>query len=81
MIWPGWCREGAVSPQLRLAMDELEATLARLGQVLDAVLFRDVWRGLAAALNRLFFNVLITEARFSPQVSSHSLVLPHPPHV
>ena len=62
-----------LSAGLRKGVDDLQTDLARLSQVLDAVLFRDMWKGLAAALNRLVFNGLITEARFSPQVQSTDL--------
>ena len=62
-----------LSAGLRKGVDDLQTDLARLSQVLDAVLFRDMWKGLAAALNRLVFNGLITEARFSPQVQPTDL--------
>lgn len=36
---------------------------------MDAVVIRGVWRGFAASVNKLIYNDVATEARFSPQVA------------
>ena len=61
-------------PSLRLlaALEEVSAALARLAASLDAVCFRSAWRGLATAANRLLYNDIATEARFSPHVRTLS---------
>ena len=62
------CSEAEPSPRLLAALEEVAAALARLAAALDAVAFRAAWRGLATAANRLLYNDVATEARFSPYV-------------
>lgn len=63
------CRaEGEVSPRLAPAITAAAQGLARLAVHLDAVAFREVWRAVAVALNRMLYNDVATEAAFSPQV-------------
>ena len=52
------------SPALAPALAALAAALAAAARALDAVAFRSVWRGAAAAATRLLFNEVATEARF-----------------
>ena len=66
------CREVEASPRLLLALEDTGAALARLAGALDAVAFRNVWRGFATSANKLLYNDVATEARFSPQVSASS---------
>lgn len=66
------CREGRTSSPLLKGLEDLQNNLSRLSDSLDAVLFRETWKGAAIALNRLIYNKLITESRFSPQVRSLS---------
>lgn len=54
---------------LRKAIDELETTLSRLGGVLDAVLFKAAWKGVASSLSLYLYNVVVAEAFFSQQAS------------
>jgi hypothetical protein len=63
-------------PSLRLlaALEEVAAALARLATSLDAVCFRSAWRGLATAANRLLYNDVATEARFSPHVRTSTML-------
>lgn len=61
--------EMAASPRLLLALEETSVALARLASVLDAVAFRNVWRGFATSVNKLLYNDVATEAHFSPQVA------------
>lgn len=51
------------------ALEETAGALARLAGSLDAVVFRGVWRGFATSVNKLLYNDVATEARFSPQVA------------
>ena len=44
---------------LRKAIDELETTLSRLGGVLDAVLFKAAWKGVASSLSLYLYNVVV----------------------
>ena len=60
--------EAEPSPRLLAALAEVAAALARLAAALDAVAFRAAWRGLATSANRLLYNDVATEARFSPYV-------------
>lgn len=67
------------SPRLLVALEEMGAGLARLAGALDAVAFRNLWRGFATSVNKLLYNDIATEARFSPQVAPslrHSGALP-----
>lgn len=57
-----------VSPRLAPALVGATDSLALLAANLDAVAFRDVWRAVAVAANRLLYNDVATEASFSPQV-------------
>ena len=66
------CRDGRASPALLTGLEALQADLLRLSNSLDSVLFRETWKGAAIALNRLMYNKLITESKFSPQVVSIS---------
>jgi hypothetical protein len=50
-----------------VAADALASTLRALGDSLDAVAFRDVWRAVALAVNAAAYNEVATEALFSPQ--------------
>ncbi|KAK9861218.1 hypothetical protein WJX84_003647 [Apatococcus fuscideae] len=58
-------RVGGVSKELVRALEWLAGCLDLLSQHLDAVAFREVWRCAAIALNRLMYNDVATEARFS----------------
>lgn len=62
------CRDGRPSPSLLQGLEDLQGNLARLSKSLDAILFRETWKGAAVALNRLLYNKLITECHFSLQV-------------
>ena len=53
------------SPTLLPAAHGLHALLQSLSSYLDAVVFRDVWKGLALAVNTVLFNDVATEAMFS----------------
>ena len=55
----------AVSERLLPALEGLAAALGRLALHLDAVAFRETWRAIAVAANRLLYNDVATEARFS----------------
>ncbi|KAL4536055.1 hypothetical protein Ndes2526A_g05602 [Nannochloris sp. 'desiccata'] len=55
------------SPSLLPAADGLQTLLQALSSHLDAVLFRDVWRAIALAVNYALFNDVATEAEFSEQ--------------
>ena len=56
------------SPPLVAGLEQLQATLRMLGEHLDAVAFRELWRAVAVAANQLLFNDVVTEATFSPAV-------------
>ena len=60
--------EAEPSQRLLAALEEVTGALARLAAALDAVAFRAAWRGLATTANRLLYNDVATEARFSPYV-------------
>ena len=53
------------SPSLLPAADGLQSLLHDVASRLDAVVFRDVWRAVAVAVNSAFFNDVATEATFS----------------
>jgi hypothetical protein len=55
------------SPSLLPAADGLQTLLRALSSHLDSVVFRDVWRAIALAVNYAFFNDVATEAEFSAQ--------------
>jgi hypothetical protein len=55
------------SPSLLPAADGLQTTLRALSSHLDSVVFRDVWRAIALAVNSAFFTDVATEAEFSEQ--------------
>jgi RAD50-interacting protein 1 len=55
------------SPPLLPAADKLQTLLRALSSHLDSVVFRDVWRAIALAVNFSFFNDVATEADFSMQ--------------
>ncbi|KAL4457702.1 hypothetical protein ABPG75_012567 [Micractinium tetrahymenae] len=57
----------APSPAMLLAADSLQQLLRALAQHLDAVVFRDVWKSVALAVNYSLYNEVATEALFSPQ--------------
>ena len=59
----------APSPAMLLAADSLQQLLRALAQHLDAVVFRDVWKAVALAVNYALYNEVATEALFSAQVS------------
>mmetsp|Transcript_2464 Transcript_2464/g.6228 ORF Transcript_2464/g.6228 Transcript_2464/m.6228 type:complete len:730 (-) Transcript_2464:212-2401(-) len=54
-----------VSRKWRPALHYLEDALMRLAGVLDAVVFRQTWRAVAAAINQILYNDIATEAQFS----------------
>lgn len=54
-------------PELLRAADGIHSMLSVLGSSLDLVLHTAVWRALAQAINRAFYNEVATEALFSPQ--------------
>ena len=54
----------ALSPGVAL----LVADLQRMVGLLDAVLFRELWRAVAVATTRTLFNDVVTECFFSQQV-------------
>lgn len=56
------------SPALVAGLEQLQATLRMLGEHLDAVAFRDLWRAVAVAANQLLFNDIVTETTFAPAV-------------
>jgi hypothetical protein len=55
------------SSSLLPAADGLQTLLQALSSHLDSVVFRDVWRAIALAVNYAFFNDVATEAEFSEQ--------------
>ncbi|GAB4820726.1 hypothetical protein N2152v2_007772 [Parachlorella kessleri] len=63
----------SVSPLMLVAADKMVQMLNLLSQVptwlqhLDSVVFRDVWKAVALAVNYALFNELATEALFSTQ--------------
>ncbi|KAK9817674.1 hypothetical protein WJX72_000495 [[Myrmecia] bisecta] len=59
--------QGRVSKRLQPALDALQMAVAMLSQHMDAVVFRDMWRAAAVAVNRLMYNDVATEARFSDE--------------
>ncbi len=67
----GCLRRGGVSKELLGALEWLASCLGMLSQHLDSVAFREVWRSAAIALNRLLYNDVATEARFSAEVTTH----------
>jgi len=72
------CREDRPSAGLRKSLEELQTHLGRLSLHLDSVVFREVWKGAATGLNRLLYNKLVTECRFSPQVAGSTVCLVNP---
>lgn len=62
------CRETQLSLGLAAAVRGLEGDLARLSVLLDAVLFRQLWRFAAVGIQQTLFNEVATEAQFSQQV-------------
>uniref|UniRef100_A0A061SJF9 Uncharacterized protein n=1 Tax=Tetraselmis sp. GSL018 TaxID=582737 RepID=A0A061SJF9_9CHLO len=46
-------------------VQQLQETLHRLSGMLDSVVFREVWRAVAAAVNQILYNDIATEAQFS----------------
>eukprot|EP00884_Botryococcus_braunii_P018181 jgi/Botrbrau1/5046/Bobra.37_1s0012.1 len=54
-----------VSLKLKPALEGLAATLALLADHMDQVVFREMWRAVAVAANRMMYNEIATEARFS----------------
>ncbi|KAK9798572.1 hypothetical protein WJX73_010536 [Symbiochloris irregularis] len=62
-------REVHTSPSLDPGIRGLEADLVRLSTVLDAVLFRQLWRFVAVGIQHSLFNEVATEAHFSQQGS------------
>ncbi|EFN58829.1 hypothetical protein CHLNCDRAFT_140664 [Chlorella variabilis] len=60
----------APSPAMLVAADSLQQLLRALAEQLDAVVFRDVWRSVALAVNYGLYNEVATEALFSAQASA-----------
>ena len=58
------------SPKLLPAADGLQHLLRALSFHLDAVIFRDVWKAVALAVNYAIFNDIATEAAFSAEGAS-----------
>lgn len=63
-------QKASVTPSRHMltAADAMQHLLRVLGNHLDAVVFRDVWKAMAVAVNYAMFNDVATEAPFSPQV-------------
>lgn len=57
-----------MSISLRKALEDLRSDLGRLSASMDAVVFCDMWRAIAAAITRLMFNEVATEAHFTTEV-------------
>lgn len=64
-----------MSARLASAVTGVADSLAVLAGHLDAVAFRDVWRAVAVAANRLLYNDVATEASFSAQVPAYASTL------
>ena len=62
------CSAAVPSSELVLPLEDMKCSVARLSSVLDAVTFRNVWRGLAASANKLLYNDIAIQADFSSQV-------------
>mmetsp|Transcript_34775 Transcript_34775/g.98590 ORF Transcript_34775/g.98590 Transcript_34775/m.98590 type:complete len:731 (-) Transcript_34775:17-2209(-) len=54
-----------VSRTWRPAVQQLQEALHRLSGLLDTVLFREMWRAVATAVNQILYNDIATEAQFS----------------
>lgn len=57
-----------VSPQLLRALVGLDDSVKLLANSMDAVVFREIWKAIAVAINRQMYNEVATETRFSYQV-------------
>ncbi len=75
-VWCSCSGEG-VSARLRPALEGLADQLARLSRHMDQVVFRDMWRAVAVAANRMMYNDVATEAQFSAEVQNPVLANPY----
>ena len=67
---PSLCRRhGTVSRRLAPAVSHLEQSMQLLSSHLDQVVFRETWRVVAAAANRMLYNDVSIQAVFSQEVS------------
>ena len=58
-----------MAPQLQRALVGLDDTIGLLANSMDAVVFRKTWTAVAFAIHLRMFNGVVSDTRFSHQVS------------